>query len=214
MAKEGKSAEEILKYYFTGVQIKEFDRPGINKPLEGKIIVLDPGHGGNNTEDTIGPTGLREKDVNLSISLELAELLRNAGATVYETRTEDIYVPLSKRCNLAKEVRPHFFMSIHQNYFSNPNISGSEIYHYRGDKEGETLANFILEELWNELGLLKKGTKAADFYLLREVKSSVIHIEVAFITNPKEEEKLRDEKFQCKAAKAIAKGVMQYYGYE
>ncbi|MCT4618942.1 MAG: N-acetylmuramoyl-L-alanine amidase [Marinisporobacter sp.] len=214
MAKEGKSVEEILKYYFTGVQIKEFDRPSINKPLQGKIIVLDPGHGGINTEDIIGPTGLREKDVNLSISLQLATLLRNAGATVYETRTEDVYVPLSKRCNLANEVRPHFFISIHQNNFLNPNISGSEIYHYRGDRESETLAGFILEELWNTLGLVKRGIKNADFYLLREVKSSVIHVEVAFITNPKEEEKLRDEEFQHQVAKAIVKGIMKYYGYE
>ncbi|WP_255547802.1 stage II sporulation protein D [Crassaminicella indica] len=214
MAKEGKKAEEILKYYFTGVTIKKINKPSINKPLEGKIIVLDPGHGGLNAEDTIGPTGLREKDVNLSISLALAEILRASGATVYETRTEDIYVPLSKRSDLANVVRPNFFISIHQNCFSNPNISGSEIYHYRGDKEGETLADFVLDELCGELNTVKRGVKVADFYLLREVQSSVIHVEIAFITNPKEEEKLRDEKFQRKAAKAIAKGIMNYYGYE
>ncbi|WP_231701808.1 stage II sporulation protein D [Crassaminicella thermophila] len=213
MALEGKSAEEILKYYFTGVQIKEFDRPSINKPLTGKIIVLDPGHGGDNTEDVVGPTGLREKDVNLSISLKLAKLLRDAGAEVYETRTEDVYVPLSKRADLANKVRPHFFLSIHQNSFANPNISGSEIYHYRGDREGEILAGFILEELWEELGTIRRGVKTADFYLLREVRCSVLQIETAFITNLEEEKKLRDEKFQYRVAEAIAKGLMKYYRY-
>ncbi|TCO78727.1 stage II sporulation protein D [Marinisporobacter balticus] len=213
MALEGKNAEEILNYYFTGIQIKEFDRPSIKKPLAGKIIVIDAGHGGNNTEDATGPTGLREKDVNLSISLKLAQLLRNAGAQVYETRTKDTYVSLSKRANLAHEVKPHFFLSIHQNFFSNPNISGSEIYHYRGDKEGENLANIILEELWNALGTARRGTKVANFYLFREVRSSVLQIEVAYITNPDEEEKLRDEKFKDQATEAIANALIRYYRY-
>lgn len=213
MALEGKKAEEILKYYFTGIQIKEFEKPSIDKPLTGKIIVLDPGHGGDNMEDTTGPTGLREKDVNLSIVLKLAEILREAGAEVYETRTKDIYVPLSKRAELANTLRPNFFLSIHQNSFANPNISGSEIYHYRGDREGGTLANFILQELSEALGTVQRGVRIADFYLLREVRTSVLQIEIAYITNPEEEKKLRSEKMQDQAAQAIMKGIIKYYKY-
>ncbi|WP_053954792.1 N-acetylmuramoyl-L-alanine amidase family protein [Inediibacterium massiliense] len=213
MAKSGKSAEEILKYYFTGVEIKNFDKPSINKPLTGRIIVLDPGHGGINTEDVYGPTGLREKDVNLCISLKLAQKLRGLGAKVYETRKEDVYVPLGKRAKLAEEVRPDFFISIHQNSFLNSNISGSEVYHYRGDEEGEILGNLILEEIHKKVGLIKRGTKIAEFYLLREVKSSVLHIEVGFITNPEEEKKLREEKTQDKIAEAMATGLIRFYSY-
>ncbi|WP_129599178.1 stage II sporulation protein D [Anaerophilus nitritogenes] len=213
MATRGKKAEEILKYYFTGVEIKNFDKPSINKPLTGRIIVLDPGHGGVNTEDVYGPTGLREKDVNLYISLKLAKKLRDLGATVYETRKEDIYVSLGKRAKLSDEVRPDFFLSIHQNSFFNDNISGSEIYHYRGDEEGETLGNLILEEIHKKVGFIKRGTKTAEFYLLREVKSSVLHIEVGFITNPQEENKLREEKTQDKIAEAIATGLIRFYSY-
>ena len=214
MAQQGFTAEEIIKYYFTGVQIKKFEKPSINQPLSGKIIILDPGHGGDNTEDVTGPTGLREKDINLAISIELARLLRKAGATVYETRTEDVYVSLSKRAELSTKVRPSFFISIHQNFFANPNISGSEIYFYRGDREGETLANFILEELSRILGTIPRGAKIADFYLLREVRSSVIQIEVGFITNPEEEEKMRQKGFGHRTAEAIASGLIKYYRYE
>ncbi len=213
MAAEGKSAEEILKYYFTGVQIKEMEKPSIDKPLKGKIIVVDPGHGGDNTEDVIGPTGLREKDVNLSIALKLAAQLKKVGAEVYETRTEDIYVPLSKRAELGNIIRPHFFLSIHQNSFPNPNIAGSEIYHYRGDKEGEILANIILQELSSKLGVIQRGIKTADFYILREIRSSVLQIEIDFITNPQQEEKLKNEKFQELASQAIAGALIKYYCY-
>jgi len=214
MAEQGKSAEEILKYYFTGIQIKKFEKPSINQPLSGKIIVLDPGHGGDNMEDVTGPTGLREKDVNLSISQELAKLLRGAGAIVFETRIEDQYVSLSKRVDLANKVRPNFFISIHQNFFANPNISGSEIYFYRGDREGETLANFILDELSAALGTAPRGAKIADLYLLREVRTSVIQIEVGFITNAEEEKMMREENFSQKSAEAIARGLIKYYCYE
>lgn len=214
MAIEGKKAEEILNYYFTGIQIKEFEQPSINKPLRGKIFVVDPGHGGDNEEDVRGPTGLREKDVNLSIALKIADLLEKAGAEVYTTRAEDIYVPLGKRASLANSVRPNFFLSIHQNYFANPNISGSEIYHYRGDQDGEELAVQILRELSQGLGTADRGVKVADFFLLREVRTSALQIEVAYITNPEEEEKLKGEEFHNKAAEAIVKGLIRYYTYQ
>ena len=214
MAEQGKTVEEILRYYFTGIKVKKFEKPSINQPLGGKIIVLDPGHGGDNMEDVSGPSGLREKNVNLAISLELSKILREVGAIVYETRKEDIYLPLSSRVNLADQVRPDFFISIHQNSFANPNISGSEIYYYRGDREGETLANFVLEGLSERLGTASRGAKNADFYLLREVRTSAIQIEVGFITNPNEEKKMAEEDFGKKAAEAIASGLMKYYSYD
>lgn len=214
MAAEGKKADEILNYYFTGIQIKEFEQPSINKPLRDKIFVVDPGHGGDNEEDVKGPTGLREKDVNLSIALKVADLLEEAGAKVFVTRKEDIYVPLGKRANLANDLRPNFFLSIHQNYFANPNISGSEIYHYRGDQDGEALAVQILKELSEGIGTADRGVKVADFFLLREVRTSALQIEVAYITNPEEEAKLKDEEFRSKAAEAIVKGLIRYYTYQ
>lgn len=214
MAINGKKVDEILNYYYTGIQIKEFEKPSINKPLQGKIFVVDAGHGGDNQEDVCGPTGLREKDVNLSIGRKLAALLREAGAEVYETRTEDIYVPLSKRAELANYIRPNFFLSIHQNDFANPNISGSQIYYYRGDKDGEALAVDILKKLSQKLGTADRGAKIADFYILREVRISALQIEVAYITNREEEEKLKDEEFRNKAADAIVKGLIQYYSYQ
>lgn len=214
MAKEGKKAEEILKYYFTGIQIKTVEKPSINMPLKGKVIVLDAGHGGDNTEDVVGLNGTREKDINLSITLKLAHIIREAGAEVHLTREKDVYIPLSERAEISNHISPNFFLSIHQNSFSNSNISGSEIYHYRGDREGEILANHILEQFSSTLGMISRGVKIANFYLLREVRSCALQIEVGFITNPYEEEKLKDEKFQKSVAGSIFNALVKYYGYE
>lgn len=212
--KEGKKAEEILNYYFTGIQIKKIQKPDEEKPLSGKVIIVDPGHGGDSTEDAVGPEGLREKDVNLAIGLELLKLLKEAGAEAYATRTQDVYLSLSRRAELANKRNPDFFLSIHQNFFANPNISGTEIYYSRGDEEGKILANAILEEMAEELQTVPRGVKVADFYLFREVRSSVLQIEVAFLTNPEEERKLKEPEFQKKAASAIVKGLIRYYSYE
>ncbi|MBF8982463.1 stage II sporulation protein D [Lutibacter sp. B2] len=214
MAKEGKTAEEILKYYFTGVEIKTVEKPSVDSPMKGKVIVLDAGHGGDNTEDVVGVNGTREKDINLSITLKLADFLRKAGAKVYLTRETDVYVPLSQRADISNNIKPNFFLSIHQNSFGNPNISGSEIYYYRGDKEGEILANHILEQFSSMIGITSKGVKVAGFYLLREVRSSTLQVEVGFITNPEEEKKLKNEKYQTLVAREICNAFIKYYSYE
>ena len=214
MAKKGEKAEEILKYYFTGIEIKTVEKPSVDIPLQGKVIILDAGHGGDNTEDVVGVNGTREKDINLSIVLKLADFLRKVGAKVYLTRETDIYVTLSQRAELSNNMKPNFFLSIHQNSFGNPNISGSEIYYYRGDKEGEILANHILKQFSSMLGITSKGVKVADFYVLREVRSSTLQVEVGFITNPEEEKKLKNEKYQTLVAHEICNAFIKYYSYE
>lgn len=213
MAKEGKSLEEIIRYYYTGVDIKKYEKPTKDKPLNNRILVIDPGHGGEKNPGIIGAKGLMEKDVNLQIAEVLKEILQNSGAKVKVTREEDIYVPLSKRARIANENRPDFFISIHMNSFTNPSISGTEVYHYRGDKQGEILASFIIRKMTQELKTINKGVKTADFYLLKSVTTSAVHLEVAYLSNPQEEKKLTDKKYIEKIAKSIADGIKEYYAY-
>lgn len=206
-------AEEILKYYYTGAIIKKIRNPCINKPLEGKIITIDPAHGGEDSDGNIGNHGLKEKDVNLSIALYLAEELESIGAKVYLTRDKDEIVHLNDRAQMAKDIGPDFFISIHQNYFSHCSKSGTEIYYYRGDTMAKELAEEIMPVLTNEINTLNKGIKSAEFFLLREVPVSSIHIEVAYISNFDEEKMLMSKDFRKKAAKAIAKGFVNFYKY-
>lgn len=209
---EGKKAEEILKYYYTGVTIKKMEIKDIKRPLKGKTIMIDPGHGGKKSEGHLGVTGLREQDVNLDIALYLEQGLEKLGAKVYMTRREDKHLSVAARSDLANKILPDFFISIHQNYFKNPNISGTEVYYYRGDKEAKRLGEEIIKEMVKDLGTINKGVKTANFFLLRDTKISSLHIEVAYISNPEEEALLKTEEFQTKTAIAIANGIVNYYG--
>ncbi|SKC58623.1 stage II sporulation protein D [Maledivibacter halophilus] len=214
IAKQGQKAEEILRYYYTGIDIKKYEKPDKNKPINNKVIVIDPGHGGKENTGVIGELGLIEKDITLSISQELKKELEDLGAQVILTRYTDEYISLNKRAKIANEIRPNFFISIHMNSFTNSNIAGTEIYHYRGDKEGENIANFIIKNMAEKIGSVNRGVKVADFYLLKTVTKSAIHIEVEYLTNLEEEKKLMECDYSKKIAQSIANGITEYYQYQ
>lgn len=213
MAIEGKKAEEILQYYYTGITIKRMEIKDIKKPLKGKTIMIDAAHGGEKGKGSLGPTGLMEKDVNLDIALYLQEQLQELGAELYMTRKEDKHVSMTERSAFANNILPDFFISIHQNHFKHPNIAGTEIYYYRGDDEAKRLGEEIINEMVKNLGTINRGVKTANFFLLRDIAVSSLHIEVAHISNPNEEVLLMKEEFKKKVALAIANGIVKYYGY-
>lgn len=214
MAKQGKKVEEILKYYYTGINIKTYEKPDKDRPINNKVIVIDAGHGGKENVGVIGQQNLMEKDITLSIAGELKKELEDLGAKVVLTREEDVYVSLSRRAKIANEIRPNFFISIHMNSFTNSTISGIEIYHYRGDKEGEVMSNFIINKMAQELGGVNRGVKISDFYLLKTVTTSAIHIEVEYLTNLEEEKKFFNNDYIKRIATAIADGITEYYRYQ
>lgn len=213
MAEKGMTAEKILKYYYTGVEIKTIKSSCINKPLKGKLIMIDPAHGGKGGDGYAGEKGLKEKDINLSISLYLKEELEDLGAKVCLTRDKDKVVHLDDRAQMANDTAPNFFISIHQNYFSHPSKSGTEIYYFKGDMAAKELAREIMKALTEDLGTLDRGIKPADFFLLRTVIVSSIHVEIVYISNPAEEAMLMDTDFRKRAAKSIAKGFVNFYRY-
>jgi len=92
-------------------------------------IVIDPGHGGHDL-GTVGPGGLYEKDLVLSIARELQTLLiKNVGAEVILTRNEDVFLSLEERSAMANQYRADLFISIHANSSRHRSISGVETYY-------------------------------------------------------------------------------------
>jgi N-acetylmuramoyl-L-alanine amidase len=92
-------------------------------------IVIDPGHGGHDT-GTVGPTGLREKDVVLDVGLRLKKLLeQKAGCDVVMTRSDDTFIPLEERTAIANEKAADLFVSIHANASRDRSARGIETYY-------------------------------------------------------------------------------------
>lgn len=93
-------------------------------------IVIDPGHGGHDT-GTIGPTGLMEKDLCLDVALRLGKIIqqRLPGAEIVYTRSDDTFVPLEERTNIANQAKADLFISIHANSSHDQAARGVETYY-------------------------------------------------------------------------------------
>lgn len=185
---------------------------------EGRVIVLDPGHGGSDP-GAIGPTGLKEKDVTLPIALEAARLLREEGAEVILTRSSDQFVELDRRAELANQAGADIFVSIHIN--ANPDRSkhGTSTYYWPDPDvmtpgqaaARENLARALQNALLRELGRHDLGLFQARFVVLRATHVTSALVEVAFISNPEEEALLRQRDYQNRAAAAIVEGIRDYF---
>jgi N-acetylmuramoyl-L-alanine amidase len=105
-------------------------------------VVIDAGHGGHDT-GTIGPGGLREKDLVLDVALRLGALIgRQLGADVVYTRSDDVFIPLEDRTKIANDQKADLFISIHANSSPEPSATGVETYYFNlsSDKTGLDLA--------------------------------------------------------------------------
>lgn len=186
---------------------------------EAKIIVIDPGHGGNDP-GAGRADGPKEKELTLKIGLKVRDMLQSYGYTVIMTRDgdyhldKDVDVDLRKRAAIANNNNADLFVSIHINS-AGPTAKGSETYYHTTNTLGgksKALATSIQNKLFNYLALssFNRGVKTADFSVLRNTTMPAVLTEVAFISNPNEEALLITDAFQTKAAKAIVDGILDY----
>ena len=210
MAKRGFLFDDILKYYYTGVEIEKYTFPGIKNPLLGKTLILDPAHGGKDC-GYIGKGGLKESQVVLNLSIALKNKLESFGAKVYLTRDEDREVLLSTRGDMANHIRPNFLISFHMNYFPNSNMKGCEIYYYRGDLESKSLGNLMLKNLEGEMKVVNRGVKEGRFSLFKNVGVNSLIVELGFLSNKDEERKFCEKEYLRTMAEIIAKSILEYY---
>jgi N-acetylmuramoyl-L-alanine amidase len=175
------------------------------------LIVLDAGHGAHDP-GAVGPTGLREKDVNLAVALAAGRLLIEAGHDVVQTRDGDTFTRPEERAVFANQRRAAIFVSVHCNAAANRDAGGIETFAFSAGSGGAPLARAIQTRLIAGLGLRDRGVKFESFAVLRMTSMPAALAELAFISNPAEESLLRDPEFQQLAAAAIAGGVMERAG--
>ena len=211
--------------------------PTPTRPNRRPIIVLDPGHGGEDP-GAIGPSGLREKDVVLAIARETKKRLDAMGFQTHMTRNEDVFIPLGVRVAKARSLKADVFVSIHADAFTNPSAAARFLaqtqndadliggVRYSADKnvnntlfdltqtatinDSLKLGRGVLTEL-GKLNKLHKGhVDQANFAVLRAPDIPSILVETAFLSNPTEEKMLASSRFRQQAAGAIASGVQSY----
>lgn len=179
-------------------------------------VAIDAGHGGTDP-GAEGYSGSYEKDFNLSIAQKVQTQLKAHGIDVLMTRTQDSYVSLADRATMANNAGTDVFVAIHQNSFVDTSVNpprypqGIETYSYPGSTAGALLASKIQNAVIQNTNAVNRGTKTADFYVLRETNMPASLIECGFITNPDEEAKLKTDSYQNIMAYSIAGGILDYF---
>ena len=176
------------------------------------IIVLDPGHGGSDP-GAVG-NGLQEKNLTLDIANRARSYMAaNYPATIYQTRTSDVYVSLDGRAAFANSRGANFFVSMHINSYSTSTPNGLETYHYPGSTNGSRLATDIYNKLKPSFTGLR-GVKSAEFYVLKYTNMPAALGETGFISNPTDASKLGSATFRQQLAQQYAAGMHLYWwGY-
>ena len=187
--------------------------------LNGKVIVVDAGHGGPDRGSTSG--GAEEKNITLFLSRFVRDELTAEGATVIMTRNDDSFPSLDSRPELANNNHADIFVSIHANEpgrKSNNTASGTIVFYHKGSVISKFMGECIQTELqkfnlMSSTGVRSDGTiYSSGFAVLRLSSMPGVLIETGFMTNQKDREMIQSEKFGHALAKSIVSGLKTYYG--
>ena len=186
-------------------------------------IVIDPGHGGEDGGAT-SCTGRMESEYNLTISRRLDDLMHLLGYQTRMTRTSDVSIyttgdtiarkkisDLKERVRIVNETSNALLISIHQNQFSDSRYSGAQVFYANtdGSKElGLRLQTNLVSAL--NPGSNRKSKPISGIYLMERIHCTGVLIECGFLSNPREEARLRDSDYQKKLCCVIAAVVSQH----
>ena len=183
-------------------------------PLAGRVVAVDPGHGG--PDGGVSHGGLLEKEVNLDVALRLRGYLEAVGARVVMTRETD-HVPfagargsLDVRLQRALQGEAHIFVSIHANSYPDPGQFGAQAFYHPSSEPGRRLAWLIQEELVRLQPENYREALAADYYVLRLCHCPAVLVEVGFLSSPDDRRRLSDPSWRDGLARAILRGLERF----
>ena len=194
-------------------------------------VYIDPGHGGVDSGASYG--GVQEKNLALSVANKLKANLIQLGYQVLMTRTADYNVDFkTERSKMTNQSNADLFISIHFNSTgsASSNATGIETYWYQYDPEyqpkinaamhndptrlaeSEILANQVQTSLISGTGAVNRGVRRDTFAVLRETAIPAILVELGFMDNPSDLQKINQDSYQTKLANALAQGIDNWYG--
>ena len=174
-------------------------------------VVIDPGHGGPDP-GAVGIGGLRETDVVLDVSLQLARLLQARGVQVLLTRTTEVDVDLPPRVTLANSSGADVFVSVHANALSmeRPDVNGIETFYFAGGRS-QSLAEAIQQQLMAiSPGTPDRGARPGRFFVIRRTVMPSVLAEMGFVTGEIDAPRLSDASFRRRLAQAISGAILTY----
>jgi N-acetylmuramoyl-L-alanine amidase len=176
-------------------------------------VVIDPGHGGPDP-GAVGIDGLRETDVVLDVSLQVARLLQARGVQVLLTRTTEVDVDLPPRVTLANSSGADVFVSLHANALSmeRPDVNGIETFYFAGGRS-QSLAEAIQQQLMAvSPGTPDRGARPGRFFVIRRTVMPSALAEMGFVTGEVDAPRLADPAYRRRLAQAVAAGILNYLG--
>lgn len=209
---------EVVKPGEGEVEVPEKPAQNADKPKGSKArVVIDAGHGGKDSGAVALDGKTREKDLALEVAKKLTAKLEAAGYEVINTRTSDTYPGLRDRANLSNQKDADIFISIHFNSFGSSSAQGIEVLYASEDnvniKSGDqtVLARLILNELIKDTGMNNRGIKnRPDLAVLRLTETDAALVELGFLSNQGDFNKIMSNGYLDKFAQSIFKGVVAY----
>lgn len=188
-------------------------------PLLGRVIFVDPGHGGRDPGTMYG--SIMEKDLVLEISLYLRDELAKKGAIVYMTRETDEDLSskwdtrkkrgdLYRRILMYKKYNAELYLSIHINQYKNSAWSGIEVLYNSINSENKKIGEILMKNFKTEFGT-KRTLKTTDLYMYSNTTVPGVLIECGFLSNANERYLLQQSDYQKKLAKSITNSTIEYF---
>lgn len=207
-----------ISYKIDDVMVKTV---GINNIQTKKTVIIDPGHGGIDV-GTVGIDGSLEKNINLSISLDLYDFLMVSGINTVLTRDGDYEMyrageqrtksDLYNRMDYINSVPNSILISIHQNHFENEAEWGTQVWYSPNDEISPTLADKILQSVKKNIQPEnKRENKVSDnsYYILYKAQKPSVMVECGFVSNENENKRLQDKEYQLDMAYSILVGICE-----
>lgn len=209
----------IFMLFLLTISILSFRSASAHLPLSGKVIYIDPGHGGVDPGSVVG--NIYEKDINLAISKFLELELNKYGAIVFLTRNGDYdlgspNVTYRKKSDFDQRIKKinqsnaDLYVSIHLNVLQNKKYFGPQVFYQKGNEKSKQVA----EQLQNGLNDKLKGKREVKLipsttYMYSKLNVTGVLVECGFLSNETEKEKLITESYQQEFASILANLIQQ-----
>ena len=187
--------------------------------LLGKIIYLDPGHGGRDSGAVY--KNIYEKDINLIMSKKIEKYLVSKGATVYLTRETDIDLSstkknkkrsdLTNRAKLINDSNANMYVSIHLNYIISSKWQGLQIFYNNKNDENKNIATNLTTYLKENTSNIREPKQDNSYYMYKQITVPGVLIELGFLSNPNDRYRLTKEEYQDKLALYISNSIEKYF---